>query len=77
MLGYIFLVLVVILPDHTFLDEIEGVADIPFLQDGVALLELHWDEDTSQHIDPKRSHGAVDAGYFLCDIATIVHICFV
>ena len=70
----VLLVLVVVLSNHAFLDVIEGVADVSFLQDGVAFLELHWDENTSQHIYSKWRHGAIDTGYFLCYVAKIVHV---
>ena len=51
MFGDILIVLVIVLPDHAFLYEIEGTAHFTFLQDGVTLLELHGYEDTAQGLD--------------------------
>jgi hypothetical protein len=51
---YILLILVVILPDHSFLYKVESAAYFTFLQNGVAFLELHGHKDAAQNLDGLR-----------------------
>ena len=73
-LGDVFLVLIIVLSDHSLVHEVEGATDFSFLQDGVSLLELHWNEDAGERLDAEWREWAIESGYFPGYVASSVHL---
>ena len=72
-LRHIALVLIIILANHTLVNEIHGSAHLAGRQDRFALLELHGYKNAPQSINALRSERAINTGNLSCHISTSVH----
>ena len=72
-LRHIALVLIIILANHTLVNEIHGSAHLAGRQNRFALLELHGYKNAPQSINALRSERAINTGNLSCHFSTSVH----